>query len=252
MADHSVYLETDAAAVAQSPGFPYLRLSPVLIDTESPERFSAPAEELLLAMHLSDGKLLVISNKHISIYKVPSKKSFIQKATSVGLHVGVGLIPGVGELVDAAEKVSEAAVGTWNFASGKKRKQRKEDSLRAAEGMPTKKEIEDLVWDYRDRNTLALILLYQDRILLRNGFEWKTEFKAPLENTAGQPIEITADSKGIRFAAGRQKTFTQYAAKDWAPLKITAALIEMNGPALEAAGWVVESSDQKITLKKSQ
>jgi hypothetical protein len=249
MADHSLYLEENASDIVQVPGFPYLRLSPALVNHEDPNRLSPFEEQLLFAMHCPGGKLLVVSNKHVRIYKLPPKKSFLQKAVSFGVDVGIGSIPVLGESLDAIEKLKRPAEWVWNTATRKKAKERREDEARAAEGLPTKSELEDLVWDVKDRDTLMLILLYREKILLRNGFGWKKEFEAPLPKAATEPMEVSVDAKGISFLIGRKKVQAAYAGKDWAPLKIAEALMDTNRQALEAAGWSVEIGDKKFALK---
>jgi hypothetical protein len=252
MADHSAYLEPNLTDFVEAPGFPHIRLDPALVNAGIADSISSPEEQLLLAMHCDSGRLLVISNKHIRIYEIPAKKSGLQKVGTVGLKVGLGFVPVVGELMDGAEKVKGVFEWGGGVLTGKKAREKAEDKRRTEEGMPTKKELEDLVWDLRDPEILGMILLYKDKILLRNGFEWKTAFKAPLETPAHEPVEITMDAKGIRFVVGRQKAKASFTGADWGRLKVSAALIEMNLPALQAAGWSVEAGDEKIVLKKSQ
>ena len=86
--DHSIYFEADQNLrdVAQSPGFPHLRLHPTIVNPERINEFSATQEQLLLAMHLQSHQLLVISNKSISIYLIPKIRTGLQKLGSGALN----------------------------------------------------------------------------------------------------------------------------------------------------------------------
>jgi hypothetical protein len=65
-------------------------------------------------------------------------------------------------------------------------------------------------------------------------------------------VEITIDPKGVRLSAGRQKAHAEYAGKDWGHREISSALLKINLPALQAAGWTVETTDKQIVLKNSR
>lgn len=249
--DHTIYLDDNRSVFSQYPGFPYLRLSPALMKAESTNKISIPEEQLLLAMHCLSSRLLVISNKNIYIYQIPSKKSFLEKIGSVVASAGLGLIPGLGELLGASDVV-QFFKWVWKKVIGESIQERKEDISRAAEGMPTRKEIEAVVWDFHDLKTLRLILCYKDKILLRNGFDWKMLFNTSLEKAVYEPVVITVGWGEIRFAVGPKKAFTVYPGRGWDPLKIAADLIEPNRQALGAAGWSVETANQKLVFKNSK
>jgi hypothetical protein len=205
----------------------------------------AGEEQLLLAMHCSSDQLLVISNKSIHIYKVPRLKSGLFRAGAVAAKVGIGFIPVVGELLDAGEKLLKPV--EWVKA----RKDRKEDKLRAQDGMPTRELIDIMRWDYREPDTLKALLIYKEKILLKNAFEWKTAFTAPLQKTPGEPLVITVESGGIRIERGRQKTFAPYLELGSGPLQLAREVIDCSRQALEVAGWSIESDDEKLVLRNS-
>ena len=245
--NHAIYFEDgqDLLDVLQSPGFPQLRLHPALLDGTRIDEITTDQETLVLAMHCSSDQLLVISNRSIHIYKVPRLKSGLFRAGAVAAKVGVGFIPVVGELLDAGEKLLKPV--EWVKA----RKERKEDKIRTQEGMPTRELIDIMRWDYREPNTLKALLIYKEKILLRNAFEWKTAFKAPLQKTAGEAVVVTVESGGIRIENGKQKTFATYLDSGWAPLQLGREVIECARQALEAAGWSVEVGDQRLVLRNS-
>ena len=250
--DHSIYLDKNLHNFILGPGFPYLRLNPALINSTSTNEISSAGEQLLLAMHCPLGQLLVISNKHIYIYQIPRQMTRLQTAGNVGIKVGLGYVPILGQLLGAVDDIMGPVGWVWHRISGKAKKERQEEILRVMEALPTKKQIENVVWDFRDPDTLKLILCYEERMLLRNGFLWNTLFKASLQNTVHEPIVITVDRSGITTTVGRKKGFAYYVGKDWDPLIIAADLIKLNRQALEAAGWSVETADQKIVFKNSK
>ena len=73
--DHSEYLHERYETFLDQPGFPALRVNPALFSGEVDEALSTSDEQLLLVLHCSSAELLVISNKHILVYKVPQKSS---------------------------------------------------------------------------------------------------------------------------------------------------------------------------------
>lgn len=246
--DHGIYFEEaqDLVDVIQSPGFPQLRLHPALHDEARLGEIAGEEEQLLLAMHCLSDQLLVISKKAIYVYKIPRLQSGILRAGAVAAKIGIGFIPGVGELVEAGEKLMKPV--EWV----KGRKERKEDKLREQEQMPTKELIKIMRWDYRDQNTLKAILFYKERILLENGFEWKTAFKTSLPKPPGEPVAITVEAKGIRIESGKSKTFLPYLDASWDPMKIAADVAKCYRPAIEAAGWLIEASEQNVVFRSSK
>jgi hypothetical protein len=115
--------------------------------------------------------------------------------------------------------------------------------------MPTKKELEDLTWDTRDENILRLLLCYRDRILLENGFEWKTGFKASLEKSDKAQNNITVSRTGITFHVGGKSTYVPFSRNKFDGMAITSALVQIHQGALVPAGWSVESDTEKILFK---
>lgn len=255
MTDHSIYLAENFTDFFHTPGFPHLRLHPALILADHPDQLSASEEQVLLVMHSTSNNLLVVSNRNVIVYKIPRFKPFLERVGVAGAKFTLGLIPGVGQAMEIADKLGE---GRDNFQAwgtllggltGKAKRERAADLQRMAEGMPTKKELEDLTWDTRDENTLKLILCYRDKILLQNGFEWKAGFKASLDRSDKAPNSITVSGKDILFRVGGKSSHVPFPKGKFDALAITSALARIHQEALASAGWIVESDDQKITFK---
>jgi hypothetical protein len=247
MSDHSVYLEKEQtlADIAQSPGFPYLRIHPALIDTSRLAEISSAEERLLLAMHLPGNQLLVISNRSAIVYQIPQfkQRSKLAAVGGVGLKIGIGMIPVVGELMDAGEKLWKPV--EWIKAG----REKKDDQKRWEEGLPSNEEIKSVAWDFNDQDTLILIQIYKEKILLKNGFKWQTLFQVSFDKPA-EPVVVTVEEKGIRVKVGRKEAMTLYLDKSWEPLKIADILVQHNRQAFEAMGCSIEIGDQKFVFTK--
>jgi hypothetical protein len=247
MSDHSVYLEKEQALadVARSPGFPYLRIHPALIDTSRMNEISSEGERLLLAMHLPGNQLLVISNRSAAVYQIPQfkQRSKLAAVGRVGWKVGIGMIPVVGELMDVGEKLWKPV--EW-IKSGR---EKKDDEKRWEEGLPSNEEIKSVAWDFNDQDTLTLIQIYKEKILLKNGFKWQTLFQASFEKQT-EPVVVTVEEKGIRLKVGRKEAMALYLDKSWGPLKIADILIQHNRQAFEGMGCSIETADQKFMFIK--
>ena len=255
MADHSIYLAENFTDFFSTPGFPYLRLHPALILADYPVDLSTSEEQVLLVMHSTSNNLLVVSNRNVFVYKIPRYKAFLERVGTSGAKIALGLIPGVGQAMEIADKLGEGRdnVKAWGSLlgglTGKAKKERATDAQRALEGMPTKKELEDLTWDTRDENILRLLLCYRDRILLENGFEWKTGFKASLEKSDKAQNNITVSRTGITFHVGGKSTYVPFPRNKFDGMAITSALVQIHQGALVPAGWSVESDTEKILFK---
>lgn len=247
MSDHSVYLEKEQALaeIAQSPGFPYLRIHPALIDTSRLAEISPTDEKLLLAMHLRGNQLLVISNKSAAVYQIPQfkQRSKLVAVGGVGLKFGIGMIPIVGDLMDVGEQLWKPV--EW-IKSGR---EKKDDEKRWAEGLPSNEEIKSVAWDFNDQDTLTLIQIYKEKILLKNGFRWQTLFQVSFDKPA-EPVVITVEEKGIRVKVGRKEAIALYLDKSWEPLKIADILVQHNRQAFEVMGCSIEASEEKFIFTK--
>ena len=165
--DHSKYLHQDFESFFEQEGFPYLRLH------AAEQSASADEEQILLILHGKRPDLLLLTNKRILHYKLPMSESFIKRLANEGVGEVVGLIPGVGELMDGVDNFKELKKGAMGFGgwiSGGKRKERKR---REALGLPVKKDYKDVKYNLNKPDELCLITGYSDHILLANGFEWK-------------------------------------------------------------------------------
>lgn len=255
MTDHSIYLADNFGDFFHTPGFPYLRLHPALILADYPVQLSASEEQVLLVMHSLSNNLLVVSNRNVFVYKIPGYKPFLHRIGSVGIKFTLGLIPGVGQIMEAADQLGEGRERLQAYGqivgglTGKAKKERAADLQRAADGMPTKKELEDLTWDTRDEDILKLILCYRDEILLQNGFEWKTNFKAALDKSDKAQNDMTVSRTGIGFYVNEKSTYVPFPKWKVDSVALTEALTELHQQALTAAGWSVESNDQKIIFR---
>ena len=79
--ENSILLEENVSELMLTPGFPNLRLNPAFLKGDGAFGTLDPEEKLLLAMHSTGKRLLVISNKNIYVYMnngtlFPNRKSF--------------------------------------------------------------------------------------------------------------------------------------------------------------------------------
>jgi len=233
----SIYLEENVSEIMQAPGFPYLRLHPALRKGESVPSSSDSEEQLLLAMHSTSKRLLVISNKNIYIYKIPYEdvvnmvhpvtglRAVLRFIVSV-IKLILAFVPLVGELIDGIESLMSPFEWLWHRISGKARKEH-EEALRTIMGLK------------------AMFLLY-------NPSKWKTKFKASFVIPRG-PITITVEAGGIRIADGRKKAFVPYLdQQSWGPLKFAKDLVEPNRQSLEAADWSVGTANWGYVFKNTK
>ena len=147
MTDHSVYLAENFTDFVYTPGFPYLRLHPALLLDDYPVQLSPTEEQVLLVMHSTSNNLLVVTNRNVCVYKIPRYKPFLERLGGVGVKFTLGLVPGVGQALEIADKLGEGRENLQSWGkllgglTGKAKKERLEDLQRAAERMPTKKEL---------------------------------------------------------------------------------------------------------------
>lgn len=258
MTDHSVYMAENFIDFVKTPGFPYLRLNPALLIFDQPVELSAEAEQVLLVMHSTSNNLLVVSNRNVIVYQIPRYKPFLERLGRVGVDITLGLIPGVSQVMEIADKLGEGHENLQNWGkllgglTGKAKKERLADLQRAAERMPTKKELEDLTWDTRKEATLILLVCYWDRILLENGFEWKTVFKASLEKSTKTPNNVTIDSSGIVFYLNEKRMSVPFIKKKFDFKENAEILLHLHRPLLESAGWTVKSDEKRIVLNDTR
>jgi hypothetical protein len=177
--DHSKYLIEGCETFSDAPGFPHIRMNPALLAGDDGV-LSASDEQVLLVTHCSSAELLVVSNKGILVYQVPQASSGAAKAAKfVGANVLVNL-PVVGHAYELFHGVGEMFHGAVKLKHWISPSDRREAAQREKDHMPAKEEGKETVWDLRDANILALLALYKDRILLENGFGWKTKFKTSM------------------------------------------------------------------------
>lgn len=255
MTDHSVYLAENFTDFVQTPGFPYLRLNPALLVFDDPVQLPDDEEQVLLVMHSTSNNLLVVSNRNVFVYQVPRFKPFLERLGRVGVDITLGLIPGVSQVMEIADKLGEGHenLQAWGKLlggiSGKAKKERLADLQLAAERMPTKKELEDLTWDTRKETTLILLVCYWDRILLENGFEWKVAFKESLGKSNKTPNNITIDLSGIVFQLNGRRMSVPFVKKKFNFKETAEVILHLHRSALESVGWTVQSDEKMVVLK---
>jgi hypothetical protein len=252
--DHSEYLDEHYETFLDQPCFPALRMNPALFSGEVDEALSTSDEQLLLVLHCSSAELLVVSNKHILVYKVPQKSS---ATASVGKFVGANVLvnlPVVGEVFHAVHGVKEMFHGAAKLKHWISPSDRRETAQRRKDHMPPEEEGKETVWDLHDVNILAMIAGYRDRILLENGFGWKTKFKTSIEDAGNHLSEIAIRSDGISFKAGSNNESGYpslgYAREEWSLVPLASQLLEQNRQWLETAGWTLEIDNEKVALRR--
>ena len=102
--DHSVYLAENFTDFVYTPGFPYLRLHPALLLDDYPVQLSPTEEQVLLVMHSTSNNLLVVTNRNVCVYKIPRYKPFLERLGGVGVKFTLGLVPGVGQALEIADR----------------------------------------------------------------------------------------------------------------------------------------------------
>ncbi len=250
--DHSEYLEERYETFLDQPGFPTLRTNPALLNSD--EELSTSDEQLLLVLHCASAELLVLSNKRILVYTVPQKSS---GAVTAGKFVGANVLinlPVVGEVVELAHGVEKIFHGATKLKHWISPSNRREAAQKKKDHMPPEDEGKETVWDLHDENILALIAGYRDRILLENGFGWKTKFKTSLEDAHNHLSEIVIKPDGISFKAGIDHA-SGYpslgrAREEWDLVPIAAYLLEPNQQRLESAGWTSDIDEEKVVLRR--
>ncbi|PHQ28524.1 hypothetical protein [Leeuwenhoekiella nanhaiensis] len=190
--DHSKYLHTNFEFFFEQEGFPFSRVNfidPSESDTE---------EQILVILHGKRPFLLVLTTKRILHFKLPMRQSLLRRVADEGVGEVVGLIPGVGEVMDGIDNFKElrkGATGIGGWISGSKRKERK---LRESLGLPEKKDYKDLKYSLKKPEELALISGYSDHIILANGFEWKCQNELLIDHEQ-TPVHVTTTDKEWTF-----------------------------------------------------
>ena len=233
--DHSPFFDENYEAFYETPGFPYLRFG-----TEYEEE---TGEKLLLTFHGNSSELVVITNKKVSVYQIPSKKSFLKMATGKVIDQ----IPVVSDVLGGLDDLKDVAGGAKNFKGWITGKNKKEKLRRLSEGLPSKKQFKNVEWDLRKPEGKAMVLSYSDKILMVNGFNWKYKFEALTVDAEKQPITIEINSDKIRIENGKKKIKLKLDKKDVETFETLQSQLEK----LNNSCWNVESSSQNIFLKNT-
>lgn len=231
--EQSLQLEENVPSISRPPWFLNLRLNPALLNSEGAQTISATEEQLLLVMHGTLKRLMVVSNRSLTIYKMPSEAyKLVKPKTIIGKILiwvvfaikTVIIFAGLGEVLELFEKVWELLEWLWHKISGK-----------------AKREYEE---------ALQLILDQKDIFLMTNLHQWKA--KARFTVSFQNPVTITAEPSGVRILMGRKKGWMAYRDRSWGPTNFAKDLIEPNRQALKTAGWSVQMTNQGYVFKNSQ
>ncbi len=245
--DHTEFLEEGYETFLDAPGFPYMRVNPALLSDQA-DAFSTSGEQLLLTMHCRSALLVVVSTERIIIYKLPKKKSWLRS----GVGAAIGAVPVVGDVLGAGENVMSFGRGLKNVKHWVSPSDRRKAAQDAADGLPSRKQRRDVVWDLRDVETLALIVSYRDNILLKNGFEWKTKFGLAMDEEGSDLCEIEVGHDGVSFktSAGMSGDYSLLSAgEEWDPVPVAELLAERNQEALGMVGWIPEVGEEKVVFR---
>ena len=245
--DQTKFIADDFEAFSESPGFPLIRFNPI-IENEEISSLSDD-EQLLFLMHCEKGRLLLVSNKRIVIYKIPKKKSFLRNSLELGAEFTVGFIPGVGELMDAKDIVKDPIVafyGMGKWLSGHTRRQR---IKKEKEGLPAKRDWKDLKWNLKKPEILALVLSYREKILLLNGFHWKVLYEISYEQEADKSILIILMKDLINFQTERKGFSINMKQSEFDFINYFSSLMDKYRKYLENAKWSIAEKDDKLILR---
>jgi hypothetical protein len=231
--EQSIQLGENVPTISRPAWFLDLRLNPALLTSEGAQPISATEEQLLLVMHGAAKRLMVVSNKSLTIYKLPGEAyKLVEPKTIIGKILiwvvfaikTVIIFAGLGEVLELFEKVWELLEWLWHKISGK-----------------AKREYEE---------ALQLILDQKDTFLMTSLHQWKAKarFTASIQN----PVTITVEPYGVRILVGRKKEWMAYRDHSWGPINLVKDLIESNRQALEAAGWSVATTSQGFIFKNSK
>lgn len=244
--DHTPFLEEEYEALMGLPGYPYLRIEPILLldnNDEVDELWHSAQEELLFSLHGLKGQLLVVSNHRVRVFKITAPRGFIRG--SIGfLYDMTSPLAEIGDAIDTVKDLGGAANTFKNWLSPKQRRQR---AANKDSGMPNPKEIKDVTWKTKDPETLALVSLYKERILLENAFKWKLLREAYWRNDDKPHLAIHFAESQITFSTLGKKGNTQSdsfkVAEPCCIPEIAELVAKLNFPLIEKSGWNVDLDD---------
>jgi hypothetical protein len=253
--DHAEFLSEEFANFFREYGFPYMRMDPAILAGEVDKALAAPEERLLLVLHCHSAELLVVSTRRIIVYTIPAKSSGIASTAKFVATIPLLFIPGVGELYEGFHRAKELFHLTAKLKHWVSPSDRREAAQRKHNHMPSREDGKDVVWDLRDAKILSIVTGYRNRILLENGFGWKTNFEVSLEQAGIQLSEITIGSEAIEWKtrvhhAPKYPRLKHFAKDKLDPVAFLRELAEQNRQMLETAGWSVEIDAEKVAFKK--
>jgi len=237
--DHSPFLEEEHEVLSELPGFPYLRIEPILLldnNDDVDELWRSEQEELLFCVHGVKGQLLVVSNHRIRVFRIPKPQGFMRGTAGFLFDMSP-----LGEIVGAFDGVKDVAVSANSFRKWVSPKQRRQRAENEAAGMPNPKDFEDVTWKIKDPNILAMISCYKERVLLENAFKWKLLHEEYWRNDEKRYLAIHFGEKQITFSAadseGDINSDTFEAAEPCGIPEIAQFVAEINFQLLENSGW---------------
>jgi len=246
--DHTPFVEDESESLLELPGFPYLRIEPILLlgnYDDIDELLRSEQEELLFAVHGYDHDLLVASNHRVRIFKIPQPKGFIRR--SVGFLVDIAIPAEIGDAIDTVKDVAGAANSFKNWVSPQQRRQRAENE---ATNMPNPKDFKDVTWETEDPETLILISCYKERILLENSFNWKVRFEEKWRDEKSACCAILfCDEMGIVFTFEDRQgnhSFEEPFFCDTDPvIEVVKFTAEMNSRLIQNSGWTIAQKEDE-------
>ncbi|NND50916.1 MAG: hypothetical protein HKN54_00835 [Flavobacteriaceae bacterium] len=235
--DHSPYFDEKSDDFFEASGFPYFRFGTDYKDEQD--------EKLLAAIHGKSSEFIVLTNKKVSVYKIPSKKSMFHYAKVTDTVLGV--IPGVSDVKDGLENFNDLKGGVKNLAGWATGKNKREKRRRIDEGLPPKKQFKNVEWNLKKPDGLAMVLCYSDRILMLNGFNWKKKFEASTEDNGDATVRLELDEREIRLANGKKKLKVKLAKNDLETFKN----LRSNTDVLKESQWTFSDKKDCICLTNS-
>lgn len=248
--DHSPFFEDEYESLIDLPGFPYIRIEPMLLMGEVDDidaLWRSQHEELLFALHGKKGDFLVVSNHRLCVYEIPRPMS---GATWLGINVLINL-PGISTIYGAFDDLKGIGSATAKFTSWVSPTQRKKRKLNEKERMPNPKDIRDVAWDTEDENQVMLISIYRERILLENAFGWKLRTEKYWRNDQESYPRIHFGENGVTLAmceAGSNETITGSfeALAPCAIPEIAEHVASVNFDLITRYGWTAERREGVI------
>jgi len=235
--DHFKYFDENYEQFYEFAGFPFFRLNRNFFNEEKPEE----EEKLVLAMNLRSAHMLILSNNELTVYKIPTKDSFMKIAGGKVL----GVIPGVSDVMDGIENAKDLGKGVKglkNWVTGKNKREKLE---RLEKGLPSKKDFKNVEWKLKKEEGKAMVLSYADYILMANGFHWKPVLKHPL-NDESEAVSLSINPSGIEVDTGKKRKSFKYYKDDFSTFSLVQEHCDL---IFEDINNPIEKSEYELKLR---